>query len=266
MRSLSFILSALLWLGLLLPAGAGPTLLPHVYGNGSSLAAKLGDDLYQSLDPKLRAFLRPDPVTVQNTEAPMITPIAVGEGEQAGGGVSLSSGYLDLINHLAHAKAIDRVQPGYFEQYVLNLNRASGSNSLPDLPNIVDNRFWTVDVMNEQASYFNQMIGVTLAINFSYHYLGAYRQYSPQMLAGKLVPINTFLPPGDWDAGVKAAALNCLNCALPMDGGQALFEAIDKMPRRPPWAAYVVPPNTDLKNLVNQLSQYQVLYFHGQLK
>jgi hypothetical protein len=255
-----------LWPGLLLPAGAGPTILPHVYANGNSLAAKLGGDLYQSLDPKFQCFIRPNPVLVQNSEEPVITPVAMGDGEQACGGVSLSAGYIDLLNHLAHAKAIDRVQPGYFEQYVANVARGTGSNALPDLPNIVDNRFWTIDVMNEQASYFNQMMGVTLAINFAYHYLGSYHQYSPRMLAGKLVPINTFIPTEDWEAGVKAGVLNCLNCAVAMDGAEALFGAIDKMPRRPAWAAFLAPPGADLKSLVTQMSKYQFMYFHGQLK
>ena len=266
MRIQSLIFAAILLLAALTRGNGAPTLLPHGYGNGISLAVKLGSDLYQSLDPQFQAFLRPNPVIVQNTEAPMITPVAMGEGEKGCGGVSLSAGYIDLINHLAHAKAIDRVQPGYFEQYVANVARGSGSNSLPDLPNIVDNRFWTVEVMNEQASYFNQMIGVTLAINFSHHYLGAYHQYAPQMLSAKLVPINTFLPPEDWEAGVKAGVLNCMNCALAVDGAQALFEAIDKMPQRPAWTAYLVPPKADLKGLVTELSRYQAQYFHGQLK
>jgi hypothetical protein len=37
------------------------------------------------------------------------------------------------------------------------------------------------------------------------------------------------------------------------------------MPSRPPWAAFIVPPATDLKNLNNQLKKYEDDFFHGRL-
>jgi len=171
-----------------------------------------------------------------------------------------------LVNHIAHAKAIDRIQPGYFKLYILNLSRAADSEAAPEPPNMVDNRYWTDDVMNDQASFFNQIIGLTVALNLSHHYLGHYTKFSSQMLAGKLVPINDLLAPAEWEASVKAATLNALNCALGTDGPKALFEAIDQMPKRPAWTAFIVPPTTDLKKLNKQLKKYEDDYFHGQLK
>jgi len=250
---------------LFIPALAATHSLPHVYPDGSVVASKLGNDLYLTLDPKFQQGLHPNPVMVANMDALVITPIAVNDGNKTLGAVSISAGYIGLLHHLAHAKAIDRIQPGYFEQYVLNLARENGSNSLPGLPNIIDNRYWTEDVMNDQFSYFNQMIGMTLALNLSHHYLGDYTRFSSRMLAGKLVPINNFIPPDSWDAGLKAATLNCLNCAVATAGAKALFEAIDKMPSRPPWAAFIVPPATDLKILNNQLKKYEDDFFHGRL-
>jgi len=131
---------------------------------------------------------------------------------------------------------------------------------------MVDNRYWTDHVMNDQASFFNQIIGLTVALNLSHHYLGHYTKFSSQMLAGKLVPINDLLAPAEWEASVKAATLNALNCALGTDGPKALFEAIDQMPKRPAWTAFIVPPTTDLKKLNKQLKKYEDDYFHGQLK
>jgi hypothetical protein len=131
---------------------------------------------------------------------------------------------------------------------------------------MVDNRYWTDDIMNDQASYFTQMIGMTLALSLSQHYLGHFDQYAGQMLAGKLVPINNFIPPDSWEAGVKAATLNCLNCAVAMEGAKALFEAIDKMPSRPAWTAFIVPPTADLKKLNKQLKTYEDEFFHGKLR
>jgi hypothetical protein len=51
-----------------------------------------------------------------------------------------------------------------------------------------------------------------------------------------------------------------------MDGARALFDAIDKMPKRPDWTAFIVPPATDLKKLNKELVKYENDFFHGQLK
>ena len=260
------ILWAAAWCAALMPARAADNSPPHGYPGGFMAVTNLGSDLYATLDPKYQKGLDPNPVAVENMLAPVITPIAVNDGNRRWGEVSISAGYIDLLNHLAHAKAIDRIQPGYFAQYALNLARATGGDSPPEPPNMVDNRYWTDDIMNDQASYFTQMIGMTLALSLSQHYLGHFNQYAGQMLAGKLVPINNFIPPDSWEAGVKAATLNCLNCAVAMEGAKALFEAIDKMPHRPAWTAFIVPPAADLKKLNKQLKTYEEEFFHGKLR
>jgi serine/threonine protein kinase len=226
----------------------------------------LGRDLIETLDPKIQKTLDPDPVAVEMTDGPVIRPIVSSNGNTMRGGVSISAGYVYLISQLAHAKAIDRIQPGYFEQYAINLGRETGSNSLPGLLNIFDDRYRTDAVMNDQTSIFNQLMGMTLALNLSHHYLGHFNEYSNQMSAGKLEPINNLLTPPEWDASVKAATLNTLNCALGTDGAAALFEAMDKMPQRPAWAAFIVPPEADLKRLNAQLKKYEEDFFRGVLK
>ncbi len=60
--------------------------------------------------------------------------------------------------------------------------------------------------------------------------------------------------------------MDALTCALATDGPQALFEAIDRMPRRPTWAAYIVPEQVDIKMLNRQLAEYEKEFFRGQLK
>lgn len=257
------------WLALVAfvaPALAAAGAPPHVYSSGFSQACKLGGDLYETLDAKYQKGISPEPIKVEQMEAPIIVPVEGADGNKPLRVVKISAGFIDLINHIAHAKAIDRIQPGYFKLYILNLSRAAENDAAPEPPNMVDNRYWSDDVMNDQASFFNQMIGMTLALNLSHHYLGHYTKFSSQMLAGKLVPINDLLAPAEWDASVKAAALNALNCALGTDGPKALFEAIDQMPKRPAWTAFIVPPATDLKKLNKQLKKYEDDYFHGGLK
>jgi len=239
---------------------------PHVYGDALTQTRKLGSDLYQTLDQKYQKSIRPEPIQVEQMDAPIILPCQGADEEKSLLEVKVSVGFIDLVNHIAHAKAIDRIQPGYFDQYLLNLSKTAASGALPSPPNMIDNRYWTDDVMNDQASYFNQIIGMALALNLSHHYLGHYTKLSSQMLAGKLTPINLLLAPAEWDASVKAATLNSLNCALGTDGPKALFEAIDRMPTRPAWAAFIVPPATDLKKLGKQLKKYEDEFFRGGLK
>ena len=254
------------WLAGYLDSLAATDALPHVYPGSLMLVARLGSDLFETLDPGFQQSLDSDPVTVQNLEAPVIMPSAVTEGDRSWGRVSISAGYVDLLNHIAHPKAIDHIQPGYFQTYILTLSKAAESDTPPEPPDIIDNSYWTDDVMNEQGSYFNQMIGMTLAINLSHHYLGHYNRFSSRMPAGQKALFNNLMPPGAWETEVKAATLNCLNCAVATGGAMALFEAIDKMPRRPAWAAYVAPPGANLKKLIAHLSVYEDQYFHGRLK
>jgi hypothetical protein len=173
-----------------------------------------------------------------------------------------------MVNHICHAKAIDRIEPGYFDQYVRNVAQLSAGDPQAPAPNIVNPRFWKDDVMNDQLSYFNQVIGFLTAVNLSHHYLGHYVKYSADLTApgNILTPINRFLTADEWQRAVRAGAVDALDCALTTDGPRALFEAIDRMPRRPAWAAYVVPQQTDLKKLNKQLVAYETQFFQGRLK
>ena len=263
MRKPVAILVTAFCLAFFLPALAGP---PHKYDNTFVQARKIGSDLYQTLDPKFQKNIFPEPIQIEQMEAPIITPVEGADENKALCQVKISVGYIDLINRLAHAKAIDRIQSGYFQKYISNLASASDSETLPEPPNVVDDKFWSDDVMNDQASYFNQIMGMTLALNLTHHYLGHYTHFAGQMFASKLVPINTLIAPAEWDATVKAATLNALNTAFGTEGPKALFDAIDKMKTRPTWTAFIVPPTADLKKLNKQLKKYEEDFFKGGLK
>jgi hypothetical protein len=255
------------WFALVLPTLAAPAAPPHAYTEtGLKAVRKIGTDLYETLDEKYQKSVDPDMIHMESLDAPVITPIPGADESKKLSQVFVSAGYVDLINHIAHAKAIDKIQPGYFAQYVQNLARDPGSAAPPEPPNMVDDRYWSDAVMNEQISYFNQMLGMTMAISLSHHYLGHFNKYANQMLAGKLVPINSLLAQKEWEESVKKATLNSLNCALGTDGVKALFDAIDKMPQRPAWTAFIVPQNVDLKKLNKTLADYEASYFKGGLK
>jgi hypothetical protein len=256
-----------LWLALALPALAEVPSSP-VYSSGFSMTIRLGRELSEALPAELRDHLDPQVVTLQMQDLPLVFPLTVTEENHVLGQVSLSAGFIDLLNHLAHAKAIDRIQPGYFARYVRNFAFLSASDAAAPAPNIAEARYWTENVMNDQISYFNQMISLAMAINLSHHYLGHYAKYSAK-LAGtndKPVPINNFLTTNEWAASVRAGAVDALNCAVSTTGLRALFEAVDQMPRRPEWAAYIIPANVDIKQLNKLLERYEDDFFHGKLK
>jgi len=237
----------------------------HVYPSGMKVALQIGSDLYDSLDAKYRDKLQAPPICAVSVDAPELAPVEKNDENKALGQIAISVGFVDLINHIAHAKAIDHIQPGYFQQYMSSLASESVSGTPPQAPNIVEDRYWTDDVMNEQASYFNQMMGMTMAINLSHSYLGEFNKYAGQMQLGKMVPINNFLTSAEWDTGVRAGTVNSLNCALGTEGAKALFDAIGKMSHRPAWTAYIVPQNIDINKLNKRLAKYEVDFFHGGL-
>jgi len=255
------------WLVVVTAAAAAPNPPPaHDYTQTSlKLVHKIGSDLYDTLDEKYKKQVNPEAVRMESMDAPVITPIPGADQTKFLNQVFVSAGYVELMNYIAHAKAIDRIQPGYFAQYALTLAGTKGNDAPPMPPNMIE-RYWGDDVMNDQISYFNQMLGMTMALSLSQEYLGYFNKYSGQMLGGKLVPINNFITPAEWEASVKKATLNSLNCALGTEGVKALFEAIDKMPKRPAWTAFIVPQGVDLKKVNQELASYEVSYFHGGLK
>jgi hypothetical protein len=250
------------WLALLTPAYAVTNAPAHIYPSGMEIAVKIGNDLVATLDPKFQKILNPEAISMKQMAAPVMEPI---QGNRQGlrCQVSVSTGFIDLLNHIAHAKAIDRIQPGFFNQYVALLAQ-EGANDPPVLPpNLEDSRYWTDAVMQDQTSYFNQMISITLALNLSHLYLDHCGKYAAQMPEGKPAPINNFIAADEWKASVKHAALNSLDCALATEGAEALFDCIDQMPWRPAWTDYIVPQGVNIKSLNKQLSQYESDYFSG---
>jgi hypothetical protein len=237
------------------------------YQNNFGIVLKLGGDLSESLPDKYARQIDSHAISLEANESPIVAPIAVTEDNNVLRQVTLSAGLIDLLNHICHAKAADRIQPGFFDHYIKTLADTSGDGTVQP-PEIVESQYWNDEVINDQMSYFNQMIGFIVAINLSHHYLGHYDKYSSRMIGSgdKLIPINHFLTPAEWDVSVRAAAVDSLDCALATDGSRALFETIDKMPHRPPRADYIVPEGVDIKKLNNQLVRYEEDFFRGKLK
>jgi len=236
------------------------------YPSGVRETIKAGSDLYQTLAPKYQKMVFAQPISVQAMEVPVIAPIESSEENKMHNQVSVSAGFIDLINHVCHAKAIDRIQPGYFDRYLANLARVSAEGAPPKPPNMVDSRYWSDDIMNDQISYFNQIMSMLISINLTHHYLGHFTKYGKTLEAGKLTPINGLLSADEWRATVEAASINSFDCACTSEGLSALLDGISKMPQRPAWTLYIVPDHTDIRQLNKDLKHFQDLFYHGLLK
>ena len=125
-------------------------------------------------------------------------------------------------------------------------------------------------LIDAQKGYFNQMMGMMMAINMAHHYLGHYAKYANQLAGSganeKMGAINDLLTPAEWEAAVKAGALDGLNCAYSTEGLRVMFEALQAMPTRPAWTAYIAPQKVDLKKLNKELARFEEDFFHGRIK
>ncbi len=233
----------------------------ELYPTGLKQAVSIGEDLYSTLDANLARNLNPETVVTLTAATPFIKPLDGGRGGARR--VAVSTGFVALLDHIARAKAVDREKPGYWKAYVEALQQPEAADNPPAPPDLADARFHTDEMTSYQAGLFNQMIGMTLALNYAQEYLAHCDKYKAEMAAGLPLPLNDYLRDKDWDESVLYATVNSLDCALGTEGSRALFEAIREMRSRPAWADYIVPPAVNIRRLERQLAHYEYQYFHG---
>jgi hypothetical protein len=265
-----------LLLSLLVFGFAAGTLVPVGSGADSSQAPRyktnyktirmLGLDIYKSLKLKVREQINPEPVSIETDVTPFIKMVEYKEGGQPMRFTFVSAGFIDLVNNVAHAKAIDTVQKGYFEKYVLSLSQETGEKELRELPDLDNTKYWTDTVLNEQISNFNQMVGTAVAIKLAHFYQGHYAKYAVKLEGadGKYTPINNLLTPQEWDEAMKAGVRNALDAGLGIEGIKALYEAIEKMPKRPEWCAYFLPATAKYKTMKKEMEKIEKKFFAGE--
>ncbi|MBU6402093.1 MAG: hypothetical protein KGS61_17380 [Verrucomicrobia bacterium] len=236
------------------------------YKTGYKSMRMLGLDLWKALKPKFRKQIHPEPISFETDVTPFVHVVEFPNDPEPMRMVFISVGFIDLVNNIAHAKAIDRIQKGYFKQYVLSLAQESGEKELKELPGLSDKRFWTEDVLNEQLSNFNQIVGVVVGIKLAHHYLGQYLKYKDELkddAQHHTVSINNLLTPKEWDAALRCGVIDALNCGLSIEGVEALYDAIDEMPKRPPWTVNFLPDQVNVKGLKKEMKKMEREFFSG---
>lgn len=236
------------------------------YRTGYSVIMSLGADLYKSLDKKYQKIIHKQPIFLETDMMPSIKLVEYDDEPEPMRAVFISAGFIDLMNYVAHARAIDRIEKGYFQKYVVSLAQETGEKELHEPPNLSNKRYWSDDMLNEQKSNFNQMVGMVVAIELTHHYLGHYKKYKSKIEddKGKTLPINNFLTTAEWEESLKWGARNALDAGLGVEGIKALYDAIEKMPQRPAWTAYFLPANVKVDKVKKDLEKWEKRFFAGQ--
>ncbi len=239
------------------PKADGPT-----YKTGFSAVTHIGKELRDALKPALRTKVHSHPVALETDVRPFVKTVEYPDENEPLRLVFVSVGFIDLMNHVSHAKAIDRIQPGYFQRYLVSLADESGDFSLKELPGISDRRYWSDDILNDQQSNFNQMVGMVVAIELSHHYLGHYKKNSNTLAeSDNQEPINNLLQPAEWEEALKVGVQNALDCGYGIDGLKVFYDAIAKMPKRPDWVDYFLPEHVKVAKLQKDLQKAENYYF-----
>jgi hypothetical protein len=235
------------------------------YKTGYSSMMKLGKDVYNALKSDQRELIAVQPISIETDSTPFVRLLYYNDEPKAVRGVWISAGFIDLVNHVAHAKAIDRIEKNYFKRYIEQLAAETGDKALLPLPNDSNPRYWTDEMLNEQQSNFNSIVGMVVAIKLAHHYLGHYDKYKAALTDSKgvPVPITSLVTEREWEDAFKNGVSNALNAGCMIEGIIPFFEAFDKMKARPPWAAYFLPENAKFSKMRKEMEKIQKRFLEG---
>ena len=226
---------------------------------------ELGNELYATLDPKFQRDVHTIPVALETNFMPYLRSVEEkyqGEPKPLRM-VFISGGFIDLMNRLAHAKAINK--RGYFKNYVEQLGKESGDYKLQPLPDISNQKYWSDKVMNRQLSNFHQMIGILVGIELSHLYLGHYDKYASRLnkIDGIPGPINGLLTNKEWENALTHGVKHALDLGYGTEGVKALYDAIDQLDQRPRWTEYFIPKSVKVRKLKRELKKLENDFFLG---
>jgi hypothetical protein len=236
------------------------------YKSGYSSMMKLGKDMHMFLKPGPKEMISSQPISIETDVTPFVRLLYYPDEPKPIRGVWISAGFIDLVNQIAHAKAIDRIEKGYFARYIEQLSHETGEKSLKPLPNDSKPAYWTEDMLNEQLSNFNSIVGTVVGVKLAHHYLGHYDKYKDKLQDANdnAVPINTLLTPREWDEAFLKGVRNALDAGCTIEGVIPFYEALDRMKPRPKWAAYFLPEFANVSNMRKDMERIQKRFFAGE--
>ena len=233
------------------------------YEMGFRNVTNINADLVLALDPWKRRQVSSNTLLLGTVRLPCVASFPGPNPEAPGHPVLISASFIDFINRVAHAKAVDEAERGFFLRYATRLAEDPRTMIAPEFSVLLPHRAWSFNTMNRQASHFNQMVGGLLGIDHAHHYLGHYRKNAQHFasLTALPQPINAVITEAEWRQAVLDGARNALACGLGVDGMKAIFECFGQMPTRPAWAAYFIHPQADVRRINDELVQIEREFF-----
>jgi hypothetical protein len=230
---------------------------PFDYKSGFTTIQTLGHDIYNSLEPAEKAMVSSQPISLDTSRKPFIRLLYYKDGAETIRGVWISQGLIDLVNQLAHAKAIDKRRRGYFAGYVKLLEGCG--ESIPQLPDSQNPTYWTETVLNEQLSNFNSIMGIVVGINLAQHYLGLYEKYEKELKAEEVdeIPLNKKITPAEWEQSYRRGLNNAMLASCMTEGYLPVCEGLSQMKHRPAWANYFYPEGIRFDTLRKDMVKLQ---------
>lgn len=244
--------------------GAAEPPLKAGYESGVPNVLKIAGDLHVALAPKQQQLVQAQPVYLEKLTTPCIAPVEVASGPNPQHTVQFSAGFIELVNAVAHARALTEPGNDFVKAYAARL--AAAKDVLPSVAQgLPPEKAWGFDTMNVQAGQFNQLAGALVAIDLAHHYLGHYKKYSAQLAASTdgapAVAINSLVTEKEWREAVLKGAKNALDCGLGVDGLKTLIECVEAMPSRPAWTVHFVPAKANLSKITRDLQRLENDFF-----
>ena len=235
---------------------------PRTYNTGYSQIMKLGRDIHAGLNPDHREKIAAQPISIETDPSPFAKLLYFDDKPRPVRGVWISAGFIDLVNYVAHAKAIDRREKNYFNRYVEILAAETGAQPLRPLPDAGNRQFWTEAMLNEQQSNFNSIVGLVVGMKLANHYLGHYEKYKTALDRG--AAINNLLAQSEWDETFRHGVRNAIRAGCMTEGAVPFFEAFDKMKKRPAWTAHFLPDKVKFSPLRKEMESIQKRFLAGE--
>ncbi len=242
--------------------GEGQVQVQPGYTFGFAQVSKLANELHAALEPKKKQAIQPGILLAENVPSPSAGPVEIQKNGQLQHTVQISAGCIRFLNSVSHAKALSAGDNDVVKAYAVRVAAADIPPAVTD--GMAPEKAWPADVMNIQATQFNQMAGAIVAIDYAHHYLGHYKKYTAQLTAdanGAVPPMSKVISEKEWREAVLKGAKNALDCGLGVEGLKTLFECVQAMPTRPAWCAYFVPDKADLSKLSKDLQRLENDFF-----
>src|SRR5215204_5580404 len=97
------------------------------YESDFNTVARLAEDLYRALPKEQRAAMLSRPVLLDKVKTPYLQPGTLTKDGTNWQAIYVSAPLIDVLNYVAHAKAVDNVDSGFYAKAINSLASENGT-------------------------------------------------------------------------------------------------------------------------------------------